>query len=102
MSIEPSWESESAAVVVIGDIEVPAVGGLCVCGCGDVINDYSFEKRLRIGDRLVFDDMSHYTMVKTSTFNGINLPSIAIWNSNSNQVKVIKRFGYADFKHRLS
>jgi carboxynorspermidine decarboxylase len=57
---------------------------------------------LKIGQRIVFDDMSHYTMVKTTTFNGINLPSIAIWNSETDKVEVIKRFGYADFKHRLS
>ena len=77
------------------------LGGM-TCLAGDVINDYSFEQPLKIGQRIVFDDMSHYTMVKTTTFNGINLPSIAIWNSETDKVEVIKRFGYADFKHRLS
>lgn len=77
------------------------LGGM-TCLAGDVINDYSFAKPLQIGDRIVFDDMSHYTMVKTSTFNGINLPSIATWNSDTGAVKVVKQFGYQDFKGRLS
>ena len=72
------------------------------CLAGDVIGDYSFDKPLQIGQRLMFDDMSHYTMVKTTTFNGIKLPTIAIWNSISNQVRIIKQFGYQDFKQRLS
>lgn len=72
------------------------------CLAGDVMGDYSFDLPLTIGQRLMFDDMSHYTMVKTSTFNGIGLPSIAIWNSESNEIKVIKEFGYEDFKGRLS
>jgi carboxynorspermidine decarboxylase len=50
----------------------------------------------------MFDDMSHYTMVKTSTFNGIGLPSLALWNSDTDEVKVVKQFGYQDFKQRLS
>ena len=72
------------------------------CLAGDVMGDYSFDQPLQIGQRLMFDDMSHYTMVKTSTFNGINLPSIAIWNSETDQVTLVKRFGYQDFKQRLS
>ncbi|MFT5084249.1 MAG: carboxynorspermidine decarboxylase [Lentisphaeria bacterium] len=72
------------------------------CLAGDVINDYSFDGPLHIGQRLIFDDMSHYTMVKTTTFNGIALPSIATWNSNSDRVELIKIFGYEDFKSRLS
>lgn len=77
------------------------LGGM-TCLAGDVISDYSFDHELQIGERIVFDDMSHYTMVKTSTFNGINLPSIAIWNSDTDQVRLIKSFGYNDFKDRLS
>ena len=72
------------------------------CLAGDVMGDYSFEQPLTIGQRLMFDDMSHYTMVKTSTFNGIGLPSIAIWNSNTDELKLVKQFGYQDFKQRLS
>jgi carboxynorspermidine decarboxylase len=76
-------------------------GGM-TCLAGDVIDDYSFAEPLKVGDRIVFDDMSHYTMVKTTTFNGINLPSIAIWNSETDDVRVVKQFGYEDFKERLS
>lgn len=77
------------------------LGGL-TCLAGDVINDYSFDEPLEVGQRLVFEDMAHYTMVKTSTFNGTRLPSIAIWNSHTDQLNVIRDFGYDDFKMRLS
>ena len=72
------------------------------CLAGDVMGDYSFDQPLVIGQRLMFDDMSHYTMVKTSTFNGIGLPSLALWNSETDEVTVVKQFGYQDFKQRLS
>ncbi len=71
------------------------------CLAGDVMGDYSFDSPLTLGQRLLFDDMSHYTMVKTTTFNGINLPSIAIWNSNDDSLRVVNSFGYEDFKSRL-
>ncbi len=74
--------------------------GGTTCLAGDVIGDYSFDKPLAIGDRLVFTDMAHYTMVKNNTFNGVNLPSIAIMNDD--EVKVIREFGYEDYKTRLS
>src|SRR5690606_10490985 len=77
------------------------LGGM-TCLAGDVIGDYSFAEPLRIGQRLMFDDMAHYTMVKTSTFNGIGLPAIALWDSRSDALEVIRRFGYGDFKGRLS
>ncbi len=77
------------------------LGGM-TCLAGDVIDDYSFDEPLQVGQRLVFDDMSHYTMVKTSTFNGINLPAIAIWNSDTDELRLVKQFGYEDFKQRLS
>lgn len=77
------------------------LGGM-TCLAGDVLGDYSFDQPLNVGQRLIFDDMSHYTMVKTTTFNGINLPSIAIWNSETDELRVIKEFGYTDFKERLS
>jgi carboxynorspermidine decarboxylase len=72
------------------------------CLAGDVIGDYSFDVPLRIGQRLVFEDMALYTMVKTTTFNGIRLPSIALWNSTTDELRVIREFGYADFRTRLS
>jgi carboxynorspermidine decarboxylase len=77
------------------------LGGM-TCLAGDVIGDYSFPEPLKVGQRLVFDDMAHYTMVKTTTFNGINLPAIALWDSRTNELEVIRTFGYQDFKARLS
>lgn len=71
------------------------------CLAGDIIGDYSFKQPLKSGDRLVFDDMAHYTMVKNNTFNGINLPSIARFNEDEG-IKIIKQFGFEDFKARLS
>ncbi|MDT8397097.1 MAG: carboxynorspermidine decarboxylase [Pseudomonadales bacterium] len=72
------------------------------CLAGDVMGDYSFDAPLYIGQRLMFDDMAHYTMVKTTTFNGIRLPAIAIWNSDTDAVRVVREFAYEDFKTRLS
>lgn len=77
------------------------LGGM-TCLAGDIIGDYSFPQPLQIGQRLMLDDMAHYTMVKTTTFNGINLPAIALWDSRTNELDVIREFGYADFKQRLS
>lgn len=70
------------------------------CLAGDVIGDYSFARPLRVGDRLVFEDMAHYTMVKNTTFNGVQLPSIAVFRNG--RVEVIKQFGYPDYRNRLS
>jgi carboxynorspermidine decarboxylase len=72
------------------------------CLAGDVIGDYSFPEPLRVGDRLVFEDMALYTMVKTTTFNGIPLPAIALWNSATDALRVVREFAYDDFKGRLS
>jgi carboxynorspermidine decarboxylase len=77
------------------------LGGL-TCLAGDVIGDYSFEQPLEVGQRLIFEDMSHYTMVKTTTFNGTKLPALALWNSVTDELRVVKTFGYEDFKNRLS
>ena len=71
------------------------------CLAGDVIGDYSFDKELKIGDELVFADMAIYSMVKTNTFNGMPLPSIAVKKVGGG-CQVIKTFGYSDFKNRLS
>lgn len=75
--------------------------GSATCLSGDVIGDYSFENPLKEGDKLVFCDMAIYSMVKNNTFNGINLPSI-YYNTKENDVKLVKKFGYNDFKNRLS
>ena len=75
--------------------------GAPTCLAGDVIGAYSFDKPVKTGDKLIFTDMGHYSMVKTNTFNGINLPAIAAY-TEKNGLKVIKTFGYEDFKDRLS
>ncbi|HOK42740.1 MAG TPA: carboxynorspermidine decarboxylase [Thermoclostridium caenicola] len=75
------------------------LGGL-TCLAGDVIGDYSFPEPLKPGDRLVFCDMAHYTMVKNNMFNGVNLPSIALF-SEEDGIRILKRFGYSDYKSRL-
>ena len=76
--------------------------GSVTCLAGDIIGDYSFAKPLQIGQRLVFMDMSHYTFVKNTTFNGVPLPAIATFDPSIGQTQVIRRFGYADYKNRLS
>lgn len=72
------------------------------CLAGDVMGDYSFPQPLQVGDRLMFEDMAHYTLVKTTTFNGAKLPAIAIWNSTTDELRIVREFGYDDFKNRLS
>lgn len=70
------------------------------CLAGDIIGDYQFSREINVGDRLVFEDMAIYSMVKNNTFNGIPLPDIVIMDSDG-ECKVWKHFGYEDFKGRL-
>ena len=74
-------------------------GGSCLAG--DFMEAYDFGRELQIGEQIVFLDMIHYTMVKTTMFNGVNHPAIAIWTKNEN-LKIIREFNYSDFKNRLS
>jgi carboxynorspermidine decarboxylase len=76
------------------------LGGMS-CLAGDFMGTWKFEKELKIGDRIVFDDMIHYTMVKTTTFNGINLPSIGVLNKQGS-FELLQSYGYEDYKKRLS
>ncbi len=71
------------------------------CLAGDYMGDWSFESPLKVGDRVVFEDMIHYTMVKTTMFNGVKHPSIAIWDTNDS-LRIVREFGYEDFKNRMS
>jgi carboxynorspermidine decarboxylase len=71
------------------------------CLSGDVMGEWSFEKTLVPGDTIVFLDMIHYTMVKTTTFNGVHHPSIGIWTKEG-KFRLIREFGYEDYKNRLS
>ncbi len=72
------------------------------CLAGDVIGDYAFDAPLKVGDKLVFGDMAHYTMVKNTMFNGINLPDIVLYYPDTDQYRVQRHFTYEDFKGRLS
>ena len=72
------------------------------CLAGDVIGDWSFEEPLHVGQKLAFLDMSHYTMVKTTTFNGIQHPHICTFEPQTGELQVVRSFGYEDFKSRLS
>jgi len=78
------------------------LGGI-TCLAGDYIGmgDYNFEKTLSVGDKVVFEDMIHYTMVKTTFFNGVKHPSIGIW-TKENKFLLLREFGYLDFKNKLS
>lgn len=71
------------------------------CLAGDVIGDYSFDHEIKVGDRLVFEDMAIYSMVKNNTFNGIGLPRILLLHEDGT-IETVKTFGYEDFKGRLS
>ncbi len=73
----------------------------CTCLAGDIIGDYSFDEPLQIGDRLCFEDMAIYSMVKNNTFNGMPLPEIGILHTDGSY-ETVKRFCYSDFKERLS
>jgi carboxynorspermidine decarboxylase len=71
------------------------------CLAGDFFGDWSFEQTLQVGDRIIFEDMIHYTMVKTTMFNGVTHPSIGIW-TKENEFKLVREFGYEDYKSKLS
>ncbi len=99
--IEMPYRPEIAGAGKPGEFEYTyRLGGL-TCLAGDVIGDYSFPEPLRIGSRVVFQDMAHYTMVKNNTFNGVKLPSIAVREGEGN-IRVVRRFGYEDYRNRLS
>ena len=70
------------------------------CMTGDVIGEYSFAKPLKVGDRLIFTDMMQYSFVKNTTFNGVPLPDLAIWDEKTGY-RIVRSFGYDEFRHRL-
>ncbi len=92
---------------ILGADQEPVAGkptyrfGGMTCLAGDYLGDYSFEKPLNVGDKVVFDDMMHYTMVKTTTFNGVGLPGIGIWQENQT-FRLVKSYGYESYRERLS
>lgn len=72
------------------------------CLAGDFMGDWTFDEEPKVGDRIVFEDMIHYTMVKTTMFNGVTHPSIAIWREEDSTLKMVREFGYEDYKNRMS
>ena len=71
------------------------------CLAGDIIGEYNFKSTPKVGDRIAILDQAHYTMVKTSFFNGVKIPSVAIWDSDNDNLEVIKTFTYEDFENKL-
>ena len=91
-------------VILSASDEVPGkptyrMGGIS-CLAGDFMGNWSFDKELKPGDKIIFEDMIHYTTVKTTMFNGVNHPSIGIWSEKSG-FRLIKEFNYQDYKNRL-
>ena len=90
------------------DIEVDETAGGAVrlggpsCLAGDVISDYRFDGPVEPGRRFAFLDQAHYSMVKTTTFNGVPLPSIWLWDSENDSLELVRKFGWEDFRNRLS
>ena len=84
-----------------GEGPVVRLGGPS-CLAGDVIGDYRFAAPPEPGERVAFLDQAHYSMVKTTTFNGVPLPAIALWDSRDDSLSVVREFGYEDFERRLS
>jgi carboxynorspermidine decarboxylase len=86
----------------------PEEGGTSVrlggpsCLAGDIIGDYAFETPPAPGTRIAFLDQAHYSMVKTNTFNGVPLPAIALWNSDTDDLRLVRSFDYGAFRDRLS
>lgn len=92
--------------VIRGAMEpTPGLPTYCIggnsCLSGDFIGDWSFERPLQVGDRLIFEDMIHYTIVKTTMFNGIPHPALALW-SKDDRLVMYRQFGYEDYKNRMS
>ena len=85
-----------------GKLEYTYWLGGSTCMAGDVFGEYSFAQPLQIGDRIVFEDMAPYTMVKNTTFNGVPLPGIAIEEAATGRIREIRRFDYEDYRNRLS
>jgi len=71
------------------------------CLAGDIMGNYSFDEALKVGDKVVFEDQIHYTFVKNTTFNGIKLPSLALWTKEE-ELQVVKNFDYEEYQRRLS
>ncbi len=100
--LEMPYRAEIRGAALAGEHEhLYRLGGQS-CLAGDVLGDYSFPAPLALGQRLLLEDMSHYTMVKTTTFNGVDLPSIATYEPESGEISVLRSSSYEDFSSRLA
>jgi len=88
-------------VATAGDKQIVRLGGP-TCLAGDIIGTYRFDAPLHVGDRLLLLDLGYYTMVKATTFNGTPLPALALWDSRTDTLEIVRQFSYADFEGRLS
>lgn len=100
MPYRPRVQGASEEVSAASGKNCYRLGGVS-CLSGDFMEEYAFDAPIKVGQKIVFEDMIHYTMVKTSTFNGVTHPSIAIWRPDGT-LDVVRRFGYNDYKRRLS
>jgi len=91
---------QGALAEIQEDLPQYRIGGVS-CLAGDFLEAYAFRTAPRVGDRLIFEDMMHYTMVKTTTFNGVKHPAICLFHEDGH-LEVSRQFDYADFKNRLS
>ena len=83
-----------------GEVLVRLGGPSCLAG--DILGDFRFPEWPVPGQRFAFLDQAHYSMVKTNTFNGVQLPSIYLWDSETDQLELVREFGYDSFRDRLS
>ncbi|MDR2824679.1 MAG: carboxynorspermidine decarboxylase [Prevotellaceae bacterium] len=100
MSSSKYQEANASRLLPLASETIYRLGGNS-CLSGDYLGDWIFEKPLQVGDKIVFKDMIHYTMVKTTMFNGVSHPNIGIWTQN-NDFKLIRSFDYEDYKNRMS
>lgn len=100
--LEMPYRPEVRGASEAGALEYTYTLGGLSCLAGDVVGKYAFDRPLEVGDKLIFEDMAHYTMVKTTTFNGVRLPSIALYDPRDDSFRVQREFGYEDYRARLS
>lgn len=98
--LEVPYRPEIAGASAPGVLAHTYLLGGKTCMTGDVIGEYSFAKPLKVGDRLIFTDMMQYSFVKNTTFNGVPLPDLAIWDEKTGY-RIVRSFGYDEFRHRL-
>ena len=100
-TLEMPYRAEISGAGVVGEKPHAYLLGGGTCLAGDVIGEYAFDQPLDVGDSLIFMDMAHYTMVKTTFFNGVQMPAIALLDSDEESLRVIRTFGYEDFANKL-